>query len=104
MRVAWRGHRSSVQKPKRLFRFYGCEKVQQIVDFQLILSSPEYFNDPFDCTPSYEEMFGESLRVAERDLFYFSHPKQGPDWKTFIKLKPSLLDEVREIFPDKLKA
>jgi hypothetical protein len=93
-----------MQKPKRLFRFYSPKKIQEIVDGQLVLSSPEYFNDPFDCTPSYEEMLGELLRRAVRDQFYFSHPENGPSWKAFSEAVPLLREEVREVIPDRLRA
>jgi hypothetical protein len=88
-----------MEKPKRLFRFYGPNKVNEILDRQLVLASPEFFNDPFDCTPSCEEMISEGLKNVERDHFAFTDPTKDLSAQKFRKYKDALREECRELWP-----
>lgn len=93
-----------MQKPKRLFRFYGPSKVDQIENWRLCFSSPQYFNDPFDCTPSYERLLDQTFSQSIRDTYFFSDPERGPSWREVTKSTKQLREELRQIVPDVLKA
>ncbi len=83
--------------PCRLFRFGKFDEKgfweAPLLKHQLRLSSPRYFNDPFDCAFVMDPSIIEAPHFTE--MIYQSIQKYYPDFYTIAKMKK--LDGIREL-------